>query len=156
MRHFDDDQMITILEKHGLPDDDTRQVVFHLYEAVFGKPAGEKMQERLAGAADLLVLIAQTEDGTPTGFKVGYRQDLFTWYSWLGGVLPEFRGQGIAGALMQHQHDWAKNRGYRRIQTKTMNRWRSMLILNLKFGFNVIGTYQGIDGTLRIILEKRL
>jgi GNAT superfamily N-acetyltransferase len=148
--------MITILEKHGLPDDDTRQVVFHLHEAIFGKPAGEKVQERMANARDLLVLIAQSGDGTPAGFKIGYRQDPYTWYSWLGGVLPEFRGQGIAGLLMQHQHDWAKNRGYRRIQTKTMNRWRSMLILNLKFGFNVIGTYVGADKTVRIILEKTL
>ncbi len=156
MRYFADNQMIIILEKHGLPDDDTRQVVFNLYDAVFGKPAGEKVQERMTNARDLLVLITQTEDGTPTGFKIGYRQDPTTWYSWLGGVLPEFRGQGIAAALMQHQHNWAKNHGYRRIQTKTMNRWRSMLILNLKFGFDVIGTYLAVDGTLRIILEKRL
>ena len=148
--------MIRILEKHGLPDDETRQAVYSLHEAVFGKSAGEKVQERLAGARDLLILIAQTEDGTPTGFKIGYRQDPGTFYSWLGGVLPEFRGQGIAAALMQHQHDWAKNRGYRRVQTKTMNRWRSMLILNLKSGFDVIGTYQAADGTVRIMLEKRL
>jgi GNAT superfamily N-acetyltransferase len=148
--------MIRILEQHSLPDEATRQAVFHLYEAIFGKPAGEKVRDRLDKAPDLLILIAQTETGTSAGFKIGYRQDPSTFYSWLGGVLPEFRGQGIAGALMQYQHDWVKSRGYRSIQTKTMNRWRNMLILNLKFGFNIIGTYMSTDRTVRIILQKEL
>ncbi|MBK7940001.1 MAG: GNAT family N-acetyltransferase [Lewinellaceae bacterium] len=32
-----------------------------------------------------------------------------TFYSWLGGVLPEYRRQGVATQLMQHQHDWFEN-----------------------------------------------
>jgi GNAT superfamily N-acetyltransferase len=148
--------MITILEKKGLSDEPTRQTLYYMYETLFGKPPGKKVQERLDTAPDLLVLIAQTEDGVQAGFKIGYRQDPDTYYSWLGGVLPEFRGTGIAAALMQHQHDWAKTHGYRFIQTKTLNRWRSMLILNLKSGFDVIGTYSGVDGIVRIILQKVL
>ena len=57
---------------------------------------------------------------------------------------------------MQHQHEWARQQGYLRIQTKTMNRWRSMLILNLQYGFDIIGTYMGNDGSVRIILQKML
>ncbi|MBK8428057.1 MAG: GNAT family N-acetyltransferase [Lewinellaceae bacterium] len=105
---------------------------------------------------DLLVFSAKNEDNRRSGFKMGYRQDPATWYSWLGGVLPEHRGQGIAALLMQYQHDWVKSRNYRWIQTKTMNRWRSMLILNLKHGFDIIGTYTGNDGQTRIILQKEI
>lgn len=148
--------MITIIEKQGLPDESTRQTLFMLYEAIFGKPPGQKVQERIDTAADLLILIAQTPEGKPAGFKIGYRQDPHTFYSWLGGVLPKYRSRGIAAALMEYQHEWAKKLGYRRIQTKTMNRWRSMLVLNIKSGFDVIGTYLGTDGTVRIILEKHL
>lgn len=148
--------MIRILEKHGLPDDATRQALFFLHEAIFGKPAGKKVQERLNTVPDLLVLLAETADGQLAGFKIGYRQDPGTYYSWLGGVLTEFRRQGIAEALMQHQHEWARRQGYLRIQTKTMNRWRSMLILNIQSGFDIIGTYQGMDGSVRIILQKEL
>ena len=148
--------MIRIIEKHGLPDDDTRQTIYILYETIFGKPPGQKVRERLATAPDLLVLFAENEHKQTVGFKIGYRQDPTTWYSWLGGVLPECRGQGIAGMLMQHQHEWVKSRMYRWIQTKTMNRWRRMLILNLKHGFDIIGTYTGNDGSTRIILQKDL
>lgn len=156
MRDFTHHEMIPIIETQGLPDETTRQTLYNMYQVLFGKPAGEKVRERIATAVDLFILIAQTPEGVPAGFKIGYRQDPHTFYSWLGGVLPEHRGQGIAGTLMQYQHDWAKKRGYRRIQTKTMNRWRSMLILNLKSGFEVIGTYVGGDGKVRIILEKGL
>ena len=148
--------MIHIIEKHGAPDEDTRHTIYILYESIFGKPPGEKVRERLETAADLLILIAINEDKQAVGFKMGYRQDPATWYSWLGGVLPEHRGQGIAALLMQYQHDWVKSRHYRWIQTKTMNRWRGMLILNLKHGFNIIGTYTGHDGHTRIILQKEV
>jgi len=148
--------MIHIAEQHGAPDEDTRHNLYLLYENIFGKPAGEKLRERLSTASDLLILIAQLDDGQAVGFKMGYRQDPDTWYSWLGGVLPEYRGRGIAGLLMKYQHDWVKSRHYRWIQTKTMNRWRSMLIINLKHGFNIIGTYTGNDGHTRIILQKEV
>lgn len=40
------------------------------------------------------------------GCKVGYDHTLpNTFYSWLGGVDPVYRGQGIAGELMRQQHD---------------------------------------------------
>lgn len=148
--------MITIAEIQGRPDDIVRPALYILYEAIFGKPPGKKVEDRLNTSADLLLLMAQTPEGTPVGFKIGYRQDPHTYYSWLGGVLPEYRRQGIAEKLMARQHAWAKEQGYRRIQTKTMNRWRSMLVLNIKSGFDVIGTYVGADGVVRIILEKGL
>ncbi|WP_419158770.1 GNAT family N-acetyltransferase [Rossellomorea sp. BNER] len=90
------------------------------------------------------------------GFKVGYDRKLGHFYSWLGGVHPSYRGQGIASVLMTQQHEWCINHGYKTIQTKTKNIWKSMLILNLKSGFNVIGTYTDDKGEPKIILEKKL
>ena len=40
------------------------------------------------------------------GFKLGYAHTPTRYYSWLGGVDPEYRRQGIAGGLMHRQHAW--------------------------------------------------
>jgi GNAT superfamily N-acetyltransferase len=89
------------------------------------------------------------------GCKLGYERKPGHYYSWLGGVHPEFRGQGIAAELMQQQHAWCRVQGYRAVRTHTYNRWRAMLLLNLRHGFDIIGTMQGPHG-LTIVLEKQL
>jgi GNAT superfamily N-acetyltransferase len=90
------------------------------------------------------------------GFKAGYELKPEKYYSWLGGVHPEYRKKGIAGRLMELQHEWCQFNGYKTIQTKTKNKWKSMLILNLKHGFDIIGTYTDSLGETKIILEKNL
>lgn len=95
-------------------------------------------------------------EGQTVGFKLGYEINSKEFYSWLGGVVPQYRGLGIASALMTCQHDWCRKEGYRTIQTKTQNRFREMLVLNLKSGFDVIGSHACDDGGLKIILEKKL
>lgn len=94
-------------------------------------------------------------DGNVVGVKLGYERKPGHYYSWLGGVHPEFRGQGIAAELMRRQHAWCREQGYRSIRTHTYNRWRAMLLLNLRHGFDIIGTMQGAHG-LTIVLEKDL
>lgn len=91
------------------------------------------------------------------GFKLGYEKDAWDFYSWLGGVLPDYRGVGLAQELMNTQHRWCEQKGYRTISTKTQNRFQNMLILNLKSGFQIIGTHRSEDSDgLKIMLEKRL
>src|SRR5690606_42124327 len=46
---------------------------------------------------DLLMLLAFLED-RPVGFKIGYRENRFVFYSAKGGVLPEFRRREIGRA----------------------------------------------------------
>ncbi|WP_400192051.1 GNAT family N-acetyltransferase [Hymenobacter sp. B81] len=94
-------------------------------------------------------------EGQVVGCKLGYERKPGHYYSWLGAVRPERRGQGLASALMEQQHQWCRRQGYRRLRTQTYNRWRSMLILNLRHGFEVVGTCQGAHG-LMIVLEKEL
>jgi GNAT superfamily N-acetyltransferase len=103
----------------------------------------------------LYVWLAKEGD-TTVGFKIGYELKSGKYYSWLGGVHPDYRGNGIAGRLMEIQHDWCKANGYKTVQTKTKNFWRNMLILNIKSGFDIIGTYTDSFGEPKIILEKKL
>jgi GNAT superfamily N-acetyltransferase len=94
-------------------------------------------------------------DGQVVGCKLGYERKPGHYYSWLGGVHPDFRSQGIAHELMSRQHAWCQQQGYRRIRTQTYNRWRAMLLLNLRAGFDIVGTVQSARG-LVIVLEKEL
>lgn len=95
-------------------------------------------------------------DQKPVAFKFGYELDRSTFYSWLGGVDPEFRGLGLAQELMKQQNNWCKEQGYRRVQTKTQNNFPEMLILNIKNGYQVIGTHLSDTGAIKIVLEKSL
>jgi predicted GNAT superfamily acetyltransferase len=127
-----------------------------LYEAIFGEAPAEKVRARLREKSDLLTLVFEDEHGRAVAYKIGYRQTADTFYSWIGGVLPECRGQGLAARLMLRQHAWAAERGYRFVETKTLNRWRKMLIINLQHGFDIVETLPGSDGALRILLRKTL
>lgn len=89
------------------------------------------------------------------GCKLGYALSADTFYSWLGGVNAAYRGQGIAGMLMQQQHAACQAAGYVTIRTHTYNQWRNMLILNVRHGFDIVGTQPGKRG-LTIFLEKSL
>ncbi|TGE07911.1 GNAT family N-acetyltransferase [Hymenobacter fodinae] len=100
------------------------------------------------------VWLAETEERL-VGCKVGYERKPGHYYSWLGGVATAFRGQGIAAELMREQHAWCQQHGYQRIRTQTYNQWRAMLLLNLRMGFDIVGTMQGAYG-LVIVLEKEL
>ena len=90
------------------------------------------------------------------GYKIGYEDKTERFYSWLGGVNLEYRGQGIASELMGRQHAWCREHGYSVVRTQTKNKWRDMLILNLRHGFDIVGVYTDEKGEPKIILEKQL
>lgn len=50
---------------------------------------------------------------------------------------PDNRKRGITLTLIEQQHEYLRKNGYKVVQTKTMNKWRNMLILNKKNGFNI-------------------
>jgi GNAT superfamily N-acetyltransferase len=130
--------------------------LFTLFEAIFATTVSQEMHERLAHNQDVFLQIAFDTAGKAVGFKVGYREDPITFYSWLGGVLPEYRGHGIAARLMDEQHTWCRAHSYQYVRTKTLNQWRGMLLLNIKTGFDIIGTQTGRNGVVKIVLEKKL
>ena len=104
-----------------------------------------------------LVLTAEL-DGHPVGFKVGY--DRFkdeSFYSWIGGVIPNYRGRGIASNLADLQEDWAKSNGYISIKLKTRNKHEAMIAFAIDRGFDIIDSEPNDDILeMRIWMEKKL
>lgn len=104
------------------------------------------------------LILAAYVDNQPAGFKVGY--DRFNnggFYSWMGGVLPNFRRMGVASALADFQEKWAKKNGYTFITLKTRNKHHAMIELSLKRGFVIVNKILKIPETeSRIIMEKKL
>ena len=132
-----------------------REIIKSLAVEIFGSFDEEGFDNKLKNKTRFQLLTAIVE-GRPVGFKLGYQIDKEIFYSWLGGVLPEVRALGIAQLLMCTQHEWCKSHGFKKVQTKTKNKWRSMIILNLKNGFEIVGTYTDDKGEPKLVLEKTL
>jgi GNAT superfamily N-acetyltransferase len=102
-----------------------------------------------------LALVAE-KDGELLGFKVGYQDNVpDTFYSWMGGVRPEFRKDGIADALAEYQENWARERGFKRVYFKTRNRFPAMISFGLKRGFKIIKVIpKGGVEDYRVVMKK--
>ena len=95
-------------------------------------------------------------DGKLAGYKIGFEQRPKYFESWIGAVAEKHRRKGLATAMMQKQHDWAKNHGYRIIETITTGDNAPMLIANLKAGFEVVGTFLDRKKALKVTIQKIL
>ncbi len=148
--------MIQILQKTKFDEDDFFELK-SLYELVFGSPFEIDKFHTLTQRDNLVYLIAYKE-GQPVGFKIGYTLPEYpkTLYSWIGGVLPDWRGNGIASDLMQTQHRLAKEMGMIAVETKSKPQWGGMMALNYKFGFVLLREYIGRKGCLKYHLRKVL
>ncbi len=138
----------TISENH-------KRDIMALYQLVFKVENMDKFLQRIENERNILSLLAY-DNQELIAFKIGYQKTDDVFYSWLGAVHQNHRRQGIAEELMRLQHNWCQQQGYKKVQTKTLNQWKSMLILNLKHGFDIIETYRDEKGTLKIVLEKVL
>lgn len=121
-----------------------------------GKASLEFYTERLKDRV-YLALIAE-KDGELFGFKVGYQDESpDTFYSWMGGVRPDFRKQGIADGLAEHQEDWARDKGFKWIYFKTRNRFPAMISFGLKRSFKIIKIIpKGGVEDYRVVMRKEL
>lgn len=95
------------------------------------------IENRLPHMVQPVLLVARDEAG-PIGFKLGYRE-MDSFYSWLGGIDPRARRQGLGSRLMHAQHEHLRALGYQSITTRTRAANRPMIILNLKCGFEIVG-----------------
>lgn len=127
-----------------------------LYELCFKKTLNQEKLNAVQTMHKSILLVACREKNRLLGFKLGYGKDGDTFYSWLGCVLPEFRGLGIAGELMTLQHKECLEDGYKKIETRTRNDFSSMLRLNLQKGFTITGTLFDESGKIKIVMEKNL
>lgn len=138
---------------NSLPDALLLESIIELHKEIFG--ASNDLINKMTNKPGLLVITAMS-GAKVIGYKIGYALAYDKFYSWLGGVDTNFRKFGVGSTLMEKQHQYLKKEGFSVVQTKTMNRWRSMLVLNIKNGFDVIDTYTDEKGLHKIILEKNL
>jgi len=121
IRETDLETALAVLEQ--LPEFDTLKSLDHYHQML----KGEKH----------LILTAFVENEA-VGCKIGY--DRFkegSFYSWLGGVVPGYRKEGVAKALAEQQEKWAVENGFESIKFKTQNRHKAMLQFALKNGFSI-------------------
>lgn len=104
---------------------------------VFGV-AIDDLQWRLEKMPNVSVICARNE-GRLIGFKAGYAMSQTKYYSWLGGVHPDFRRQGIASQLMELQHNWVSEQRFKVVETAANQDNTAMTQANLKHGFVVCG-----------------
>lgn len=130
------------------------EIVAVLMRKIFGE-WDSKLFHSVFDSQNRFFLLFAWVEGEAVGFKLGYELSPTEFYSWLGGVLPEFREIGIAKDLLNTQHEWCRQQGYKKVQTKTQSRFRDMLVLNIQSGFDVVGYQSSKDGP-KIILEKSL
>lgn len=140
---------------NGLPHEALLTSLVDLLSALFTNQTRSELLADLTyhlGRTPTLLVLA-LDNNQVVGYKLGYERQPGQFYSWLGGISPAHRGQGIAAELMRRQHEWCRRQNYRTVRTHTYSQWRDMLMLNLRFGFDIIGTVQGKRG-LTIVLEK--
>jgi predicted GNAT superfamily acetyltransferase len=140
-------------------EDSLSEEVLHdillVYKSIFEDYKLDFFKNRIHQKEDVLTILSYNKKQL-VGFKIGYRYDDTTFYSWVGGVLLTQRRQGIAQQLISIQHEQAKMKGYAKLRTKSMNRFKPMMILNLKNGFDITKIYTNTKGQTKIVFEKTI
>ena len=120
---------------------------------VFDEP-GFDVSWRLSAMPVASVALARS-GAALVGFKAGYAMTETKYYSWLGGVHPDARGQGIARRLMRLQHAWVRERGCALVETAASEENAAMTRLNLQEGFTVCGSRRE-PGRVQVLFLKTL
>ena len=149
------DQNLFFKQIEGIPDKKGLEELLTLYTSVFNDAITEFFLERIQTKEKVFSIIAYYNNN-PVGFKIGYQYNTNTFYSWVGGVLPQYRKKGIASNLAKLQENWALQNGFKKLRTKSMNKFKPMLILNLKNGFDIIQVYTNEKGQTKIVFEKSI
>lgn len=139
----------------GVPSKELVEDILVVYKSIFEDYKLEFFKDRIHQKEDLLIVLCDYQNQL-VAFKIGYRYNSTTFYSWVGGVLPQYRRNGIAKKLAELQEQKVKAQGYQAIRTKSMNRFKSMMILNLKNGFDIKSVYTNEVGQTKVVFEKTL
>ena len=136
--------------------DNVYQLALEIPEFSDAQYSFTEYEKRLSNVEHLTLIAYNLNE--PVGFKAGYkREEDGSFYSWMGGVIPEARQKNVAQALAEHQEKWARENGYTSVKMKTRNRNSGMLLFALKNGFEIIGVEHKRDiADNRIWLEKKL
>jgi GNAT superfamily N-acetyltransferase len=83
-------------------------------------------------------ILVATVESQSAGFLVSYPDSDDVYYNWITGVLPDYRRQGLADRLMNHFEHYSEINGFTICRVKTMNRYRSMLLLLINRGYDIV------------------
>ncbi len=138
------------------PEDYKLNEIIRLYQHIFNDADRDFFIGRFNNSYKCIITVLAYSKTTLVGFKIGYPKDENVFYSWIGGVHKEYRKLGIAQKLLNLQEDEVKKKGFKIIQTKSMNRFKPMMLLNLKNGFDIIRVYTNTKLQTKIVFEKAL
>ena len=140
----------------GEPEDHLLGWLAQLNQAIFKMDESpDQLASYLETRSRVLICFALV-DGEPIGFKAGTDEGGGLFESWRGGILNSYRRRGIATELIRLQHAWCLENGFSRIRTVTNQENTPMLILNLRSGFRIMGTFLNQQNRLKVLLEKCL
>ena len=103
----------------------------------------------------ILICVA-FHDTKVIGYKIGFQERPKYFESWRGGVLTEYRGRKIAQDLLRIQHEWCIEQGFAILTTVTNSNNIPMLIVNLRGGFEIVGTFLDRRKIVKVMLQKQL
>ena len=94
------------------------------------------------------LILTAYDDHNPIAFKIGYhRHSDGSFYTWMGGSLPNYRRKGIANNLADHQEAWAKKKSYNSIKVQTRSKHNAMLTLLINRGFQITNRNEKISNS---------
>ena len=85
----------------SIPDAAILEGIIQLHIAIFG--VSDDLAGRMKEKPQLQIDVA-LDDKKVVGYKIGYALNREQFYSWLGGVDPEYRNLGIALTLMMREN----------------------------------------------------
>lgn len=137
----------------GIPDENIYQELTKFYSSLFEDADLKFFKQRVLEHPQLCTVLAYQNDNL-IGFKIGYPYSENTFYSWIGGIIPQFRKKGIATQLAKLQEDYVRSKGFTKLRTKSMNQYKPMMVLNLKNDFDITKIYTNSKGQTKIVFEK--
>ena len=131
------------------------ELIVSLYNQVFA-PARDVafFERRFKSRSQLLNLIAEV-DGRPVGFLCGLELKPNTWFTWLAGVLPDYRRSAIATQLIEAEHAWAVEQGYEYVRMECQNQHRPVLQMAITLGFDIVGVRWDIDRHANLVIFEK-
>lgn len=118
--------------------------IVQLTERAFDNAGSENSiaayQWRLENMPNVSVFVTEVESRM-VGFKIGYAESYDRYYSWLGGVDPDFQKQGIGRRLMEEQHGWLAGSRFKMVRTYVAEKNEAMIALNTSCGMEISGKF---------------
>jgi len=114
-------------------------LITELYNQIMSPPqTAEYFRRRFRGRYNICMMVAMVEE-RHVGFIIGFELMPSTYFSWVCGILPEFRRLSIATQLMQAQKAWAQDHDYSILRFECQNQHRPMLHVAISEGFDLVG-----------------